>query len=341
MKHQRFALITVVAVFWYFTMQAYPQSSSGIAPASTEARVSPVPQAPSLIESVKKSVIFIEADCLSNDASGRSLVKPFAGTGFLLSVPDGRLGADKGFTYVVTNRHVAQPGVEADAPCHPVRYILRVELRTAKPDGSFADVAILSPSQLQWTYSSDESVDLAIAPIGLNTELLDAMFIPSTLLMSSDEMKAQHVEEGDGVLFSGLFVQLIGQKHSEPIVRTGKIAMIPKEPVPTTLRKLGNLLLVDCHVFGGNSGSPMFINLGGQRGGILRVGDEYKLLGVVSGYVKESSDFSLQTVASYAGTVDANSGVATVVPAQDLLNLVNSPPLKIARDEEVQRLTHP
>jgi hypothetical protein len=127
-------------------------------------------------------------------------------------------------------------------------------------------------------------------------------------------------------------VQLIGQTHSEPIVREGKIAMLPREPVPTTLQKNGNMILVDCHVFGGNSGSPMFVNLAGQRESGLMPGYKYKLLGVVSGYMTESTDMTLQTVASYAGTVNANSGIATVVPAQKLLDLLDVPSLKLQRD---------
>jgi hypothetical protein len=68
-------------------------------------------------------------------------------------------------------------------------------------------------------------------------------------------------------VFTGLFVQFIGQTKLEPIVREGKIAMIPGEAVPTTMHTLGHVYLVDAHVFGGNSGSPMLIDLGGQRDG--------------------------------------------------------------------------
>jgi hypothetical protein len=75
----------------------------------------------------------------------------------------------------------------------------------------------------------------------------------------------------------------------------------------------------------------------------MSIGQNYRLLGVVSGYMKETADFSLQTVASYAGTMDANSGIATVVPAQQLLDLLNSPNLLEKREKgvvEYQR-THP
>lgn len=329
--------ITIIALASCVSAFAQAHPTDAIQPASSQ-NSSAAPPRPSLIDSIKKSVVFLESDCLDYDVAGNQVIKTYSGTAFLLSMPDKRLGSDRGFTYLVTNRHVAQPGVEDGKPCAPFRYILRADLKEAKPDGSYSDIAFLPPSQLAWTYPANDSVDLAVTPIGPNQSRLDVSFIPSTLLMTAEDMKSNHVQEGDSVLFSGLFIQLIGQTHSEPIVREGKIAMIPREPVPTTLHKLGDLLLVDCHVFGGNSGSPMFIDLGGERNGAMILGSNYRLLGVVSGYMKESSDFSLQTVASYAGTMDANSGVATVVPAQDLLDLLNGPSLTKLRDEQVEKI---
>jgi hypothetical protein len=313
--------------------QSKPQPVSAATSIQTEPGA--VPAQPSLIDSIKKTIVFLETDCVITNAEGQQALKPYSGTAFLVAVPDKRLGEGKVFTYLVTNRHVAQPGSEEGHPCQPFRYIIRADLRNPKSDGSYSDVGIIPSNQVTWTVPTDDSVDLAVTPIGLDANMLDVIFLPSTLLMTSDEIKSQHVEEGDSVLFSGLFVQLIGQTHSEPIVREGKIAMMPKEPVPTTLRKIGDLYLVDCHVFGGNSGSPMFINLAGQRQGSMIVGVNYRLLGVVSGYMKETSDFSLQTVASYAGTMDANSGIATVVPAQKLIDLLNSPVLIQLRDKAV------
>jgi hypothetical protein len=50
------------------------------------------------------------------------------------------------------------------------------------------------------------------------------------------------------ILMGRLFAQAPVQAASAPISKV--------EPMPTTLRKLGDVYLVDCHVFGGNSGSP-------------------------------------------------------------------------------------
>jgi len=300
--------------------------------APTEVSTSP-------IDLMKKTVVFLQTICNEQDPSGKPVQRGYSGTAFLLMVPDDRLHGSS-FTYLVTNRHVAQPGIEVNKPCVRAGYFLRADLKVPNAQGSYSQVVPLGLNALSWTFPSDASVDLAISPIGVDMDKIDAMFLPSTMLMGNADIKSNKITEGDSVLFTGLFVQLVGQIHSEPIVREGKIAMMPREQVPTTLQGLGDVYLVDCHVFGGNSGSPMFVDLSGMRGGnVLLGGPNYRLLGVVSGYVKETSGFELQTVASYAGTLDANSGIAVVVPAQELLDLINSPSLKQSRDAAVASMS--
>jgi hypothetical protein len=330
--------LTTIAVALLLTQLALCQFTPQAASAPTGIQQSPDVKTatPSLMATLKKTVIFIEADCVRIQPNGTQLLEPFSGTAFLLAVPDTRLSG-RAFTYLVTNRHVAQPGVEDGQPCVVGQYILRVDTKDQNPSGSYSQLIPVRPDQLPWSYPTDSSTDLAITPIGLSTEKLDVQYLPVDMLLSADQAKAEKVEEGDSVLFAGLFVQFVGQTHSEPIVREGKIAMIPKEEVMTTLRKTGEVYLIDCHVFGGNSGSPMLINLAGQRSGGLFVGTRYKLLGVVSGFVEETSKFELKAVASYAGTVKANSGIAIVVPAQKVLDLVELPALKELREQGVKQ----
>jgi hypothetical protein len=82
----------------------------------------------------------------------------------------------------------------------------------------------------------------------------------------------------------------------------------------------------------------MFVNLGGVRNGGLSVGTNYKLLGVVSGYEFEDADFNLQAATTYSGTLGANSGVTSIVPAEELDKLLNSAPLQALRDSAASRL---
>ncbi len=232
------------------------------------------------------------------------------------------------------------PGIEDHAPCQVLDQKVRLNLKNAAPDGSYSEVSSGGPG-VHWVYPSDPAIDLAVTPIGLDFSKYSQLAFPSALFLTTDQAKQNRLVEGDSVLFTGIFVQFIGQVKSEPIVREGKIAMIPDEEVPTTLRVLGNVYLVDAHVFGGNSGSPMLVNLGGQRDNGLMAGFDYHLLGLISGYVQETSDFKLQAVASYAGTVIANSGVAMVVPAQQILDLLDCDALKAIRQQQFSALPAP
>jgi hypothetical protein len=311
-----------------------PAGSAATVPTSTASvAVAPVANPEPIVTQFKKTVVFVETECIVVDPTGAMKVVPYLGTGFLVLHHDGRFPAVQGFNYLVTNRHVAMPGIEDGAPCRVQGYKIRFNLKNAAADGSYSEV-MSGGANVPWVYPSDGAIDLAVTPIGLDSAKYAQLTFPSSLFLTTDDAKKNQVVEGDSVLFTGLFVQFIGQVRSEPIVREGKIAMIPDEQVPTTLRSLGNIYLVDAHVFGGNSGSPMLVNLGGQRDNGLMAGFNYHRLGLISGYVQETSDFKLQAVAGYAGTVVANSGVAMVVPAQQILDLLNCDALLSLRQQQ-------
>jgi hypothetical protein len=113
--------------------------------------------------------------------------------------------------------------------------------------------------------------------------------------------------------------------------------MLPDEPVPTTIQnKLGKVFLIDAHAYHGNSGSPIFVNLGGIHGNNF-AGDSYAWLGVVSGYYPEYDDGSVSAVRILTGAVRDNSGVSVVVPSDLLLDLLQTPELQQKRDEGIRK----
>src|SRR5258706_12401781 len=63
----------------------------------------PPPQKLPIVRQIRKTVSFIELICQNGD-----LTVTDRGTGFYVYYPDERLGKDGGFTYLVTNRHVAK-----------------------------------------------------------------------------------------------------------------------------------------------------------------------------------------------------------------------------------------
>jgi len=112
--------------------------------------------------------------------------------------------------------------------------------------------------------------------------------------------------------------------------------MMPDEKFPLVGTPM-KLYLADVHVFGGNSGSPAFINLGGFHGGNLRVAEDYHLLGVVNGEIIEDEHFNLQLAITFIrGTAAGNSGISTIVPADELKALLDDPRLQAIRDAEIK-----
>jgi hypothetical protein len=229
--------LSALAIFMALSFSA----TRGIGQTPSQPPSAAVPAQPSLIESMKKTVVFFQTNC--PDAQGNQ--KGYSGTAFLLALADTRLNGGKGgsFTYLVTNRHVAQPGIEHGHPCQPTAYFLRADTKVPNQVGSYSMVVQIPFGQLIWTFPQDQSVDIAIAPIAVDTEKLDVIFLPSTLLLGKADVAQNRVEEGDSVMFTGLFVQLMGQTHLEPIVREGKIAMMPREQTRRVFKGIDQLTL--------------------------------------------------------------------------------------------------
>ena len=111
--------------------------------------------------------------------------------------------------------------------------------------------------------------------------------------------------------------------------------MVPDEPMKTTTGKIGTVYLADVHVFGGNSGSPVFAK---PQDDMIHMGDTW-LIGVVSGYYFEKADSKMEIAVTVKGETAANSGVAMIVPADEVKKLTeNNPVLKSYRDAYLSTL---
>lgn len=222
--------------------------------------------------------------------------------------------------------------------CRPPRFSLRLNLKSPAGGIQSAEGTLPLVPQFRWYFSQDDAVDLAVVPLTPDQKVFDYEAFPASLFATKDVIQSRGVAEGDAVLFAGFFYQFPGQKKIEPIVRQGILAMMAEEEIQTTLGKPGQLYLADVHVFRGNSGAPMFVNVGGFRGGNMIVGGfPYRLLGIVSGYFNETQDFHLEVATTLEGKVDANSGISLVVPVDALKEILDSPVLRAQRDAEVAR----
>jgi hypothetical protein len=76
---------------------------------------------------------------------------------------------------------------------------------------------------------------------------------------------------------------------------------------------------------------PWFVTAGGIHGQSF-AGEEYFLIGIISGYYPEGENYSVPAATVLTGNVHDNSGIATVVPAYELRAVLDSPALKALRD---------
>jgi hypothetical protein len=166
---------------------------------------------------------------------------------------------------------------------------------------------------------------------------VDAINISLLQFLTSDVLNKQGVVPGDKVLTGGFFTGYAGLHEIQPILREGVLAVLPDGPMTTTLCGSGNVYLADIHVIPGNSGSPIFIIPGLGLGAGVSIGgvpNTFGLLGVVSGYMYENEDMTLTATTTWKGSVNANSGISVVVPAQQLKDLLESPELQRLRDAQ-------
>ena len=67
----------------------------------------------------------------------------------------------------------------------------------------------------------------------------------------------------------------------------------------------------------------------------MTLGEDYRLLGIVSGMFHEAEEFKLEVTTTLKGTAYGNSGIAMIVPASALKNLLDDPRLQAIRDAAV------
>ena len=111
---------------------------------STSAVIAQEPQASSnppkqeaIIEQMKKCVVFLSASySLKNPIVINGTLQTrgeLFGTGFLIFVPESRLGMDKGLSYLVTNKHmIREPGQDNALGPSPYFTSVRLKFREAQ-----------------------------------------------------------------------------------------------------------------------------------------------------------------------------------------------------------------
>lgn len=253
--------------------------------------------------------------------------------------------------YAVTARHVVEGALNrsVDAAVH-----VRLNARDAA-------TCWLPFKASEWEFHDDERVDVGVAPTGWSDELVsrfDHKTISSTVFLTDELIDALQTTPGERLYFPGLFVRQPGNETNLPIIRTGTIAALAKEPISTPLG-LTKLHLAEVRSIGGHSGSPVFIypdsdkefHFGMSRDDNSKFFEARSknpalransMLGLIHGHFPIRPDDLVPTIGRdgnadwIEGVQDFNSGIAAIVPAAEILHVLNQPALveRRARDGE-------
>lgn len=322
-----------------FTCNAQSQDPPISKPTPAQPSTTPPPNQPSLpatlTDQIEKTIAFITVPY--GDSAKPNTT---SGTCFFVAVQDERLGKAGIFVYLVTNRHVA---TGEGAPTNRLLPYVYVRLNVAQKQGEDRSIFNTVPlgGKFHWYLPDDPTVDLAVLPVVPGTDA-DIKAIPESLFGTEELLKSRGFGIGDPVFFVGYFFQFAGVSRIEPIYRSGTIAMMPTDPIPMRDNAGGegtpeHLYLADAHAFHGNSGSPLFVNLGGYRNGTMLLGmPNIYLVGIVNGFIPEVTNGRATGAATFEGDEGqlANSGILTFVPAQELRDLLYSSQLQGLRDSD-------
>jgi hypothetical protein len=308
---------------------------------------------PRIPENIIRSVFYLYAS--KEDALAG--VNP-GGTGFIVDTGIKLDSASRSFTlphyYGVTNWHVACDGDD----CFPV-----IRLNTV--DGGI-DVLEFNPDQ--WEFLPGKC-DVAVIPLHSLDDRTHAVQSISTNLFVRTDANPYYI--GDDTFMIGLFLDHAGVTTNVPSARFGNISMLPNPRA--TIRQYtgydGVSYVVDMHSRTGFSGSPVFAyrtfgsdltELFGHRfdhleiddwdsehsrGGRLQVRTLFNFLGIHWGQFPEEWEINsskkplTRKAARKKGLlvdesyIEGMSGMTCVIPAWEILEVLNMPKLKKQRDD--------
>jgi hypothetical protein len=172
------------------------------------------------------------------------------GTGFLVGILDSRL-PNKVFSYLVTNRHVAE-AITPDTSGNPVKHRIRemkavVNLKNALNGTKAHEINLPPLGDYQWHFPDNPSIDLAAIPFKID-DSFDVEQIGASLFMTEDTFQEFGITAGDKVLTCGYFVHYAGSHQFEPIMREGSLPMIPDDVMSVAIGGQAKVYLADLHI---------------------------------------------------------------------------------------------
>jgi hypothetical protein len=249
------------------------------------------------------------------------------GTGFFVSIPDSSKRPIQ-FVYLVTAKHVIEDPLTK-------KFYNQIYIRINKRNSTFDTIPLKLIAQNGLNFVFQDNIDLAVIPLAPDNSKYDYEPIPINLLFKTkEEFDTSYVKEGTNVFYSGLFSPYLGYNSNNPIIRFGRVALLPRENIFwDSANAKQNLFLVETTTYGGNSGSPLFSYFSPfQIMGNMIVGNsQIKLAGIIKGYSGEKTPIEY-VQASMNLMYTSNIGITAVVPSYLLYQILEGSPLKNIRE---------
>ena len=301
-----------------------------------------------ITDEIRKSVVFI-------GYRGKDSIE-LGGTAFFVSIETKRPGPI--FTYLVTAKHnivkIGKRGIDD-----------KVYMRINTKSGSSAWIAT---DKGEWCeHPDDPSVDVMVFS-GWPKESVgaDLLSTPLPSIATEEVIRDERVGIGDEVFIVGLFRNHRGENRNLPIARIGNIAMMPEEKVRVQAYGEIDAYLIEARSIGGLSGSPVFVHLPDMRAFPLTPEQEREaemlkeraaryaldgfmpelpnfrgsaiyLLGLIHGHWSLETSQTRDAIDDFFKEEKLNQGIAIVVPAEKILEVINQPHFKEARDRAIAK----
>lgn len=270
------------------------------------------------IHTVANAIEMRLPDIVLNSVGFFALDKPkakYAGTGFIVAMGDDQKGY---LLYVVTAAHVAEQ-------------LEKEPWLFGMNDKQGGKITLKDGGKAKWFYHPTEkaNVDCAVTPFapGMLQEYA-VQPLPQAMFATEARIKKSNIGIGDDIHIVGLFTKFHGTVRHNPIVRSGCLAMMPTEPIPTEKYGLMESYLVEGRSIGGLSGSPVFVRetvhvqmFSADGTAHLSGHGAFYLLGLMHGHWKVD-------VATTEQVEAVNMGISQVLPAKKILEVLEQPALK-------------
>jgi hypothetical protein len=262
------------------------------------------------------------------------------GSGFLVGIPL-ETNKEKTQVYVVTCRHVLE-GMR-----NPVIRLNLFPGQTKPP---------METNRLRWIDHPDHD-DLSVYPLPIDFQE-DAEYDLTWVALNEfvDFNRSTVVFPGDEVFMVGRFISHEGKQQNAPAVRFGNISMMAGQPMKSKFKDEQQTFLVEHRSLPGYSGSPVFVFLDPSqprppmwmvalnRAGKINIETTGPwLLGIdwvhIHNYEPVLTERDEKALAEPRRWVKAHTGMAGVIPAWRLHDVLTSPEMQMARNKQDERIT--